>query len=401
MAAALIMVFGVTFRSSEFSGALPSDKPKHLIIVLPEDYTGWVCVDFGVSGAPPLPREGDAAVIRFLKGEALRTSTKPDSIPTFPQIWIETNGQRRPVPDGTDMRRLVTGSNSDRSGERGCYFIGTVDEVDAAGEPPGFDHDSPEAQVVHAEERQALIAIYEATGGNHWTHKVGWLGASGTECKWHGVECHSPLDGQATVSSLELGQNNLTGVIPEEIAKLTNLKDLDIYGNHLSGRLPDSIVERWLADDLNVIAEAPRLTDISEIEYESESVSSLCGYERIMLRNDGTAELFNKKCRNASENDRTTFCEAKQGRILDDTFAKLGWLIEKNGYFDLDHDYSRSITDSEQETTRVTRKGKTFKVSNYAASGPFQFWTIKRAIEGVALSAYWQKTSTLSTCSGH
>ena len=38
-------------------------------------------------------------------------------------------------------------------------------------------------------EREALIALYNATDGDNWTCNDGWLGAPGTECSWYGVTC--------------------------------------------------------------------------------------------------------------------------------------------------------------------------------------------------------------------
>jgi hypothetical protein len=37
---------------------------------------------------------------------------------------------------------------------------------------------------VPAWEREALIAIYNATDGDNWSNKTGWLGDAGTECDW-------------------------------------------------------------------------------------------------------------------------------------------------------------------------------------------------------------------------
>src|SRR5258708_2924713 len=40
------------------------DDPIQLVFLLPVGFKGWVCTDFGVPGAPPLPREGNALIIR-------------------------------------------------------------------------------------------------------------------------------------------------------------------------------------------------------------------------------------------------------------------------------------------------------------------------------------------------
>ena len=41
----------------------PDLRPK-VIYLVPENFSGWVCVDFNIKGAPALPREGEAVVIR-------------------------------------------------------------------------------------------------------------------------------------------------------------------------------------------------------------------------------------------------------------------------------------------------------------------------------------------------
>ena len=75
---------------------------------------------------------------------------------------------------------------------------------------------------IPSSEREALIALYNATDGDNWTNNTGWKTApvdpgdgfalSGTECTtpWNGVTC----DGD-TVIELNLYQNNLINSIPD------------------------------------------------------------------------------------------------------------------------------------------------------------------------------------------
>ncbi len=76
----------------------------------------------------------------------------------------------------------------------------------------------------------------------------------------------------------------------------------------------------------------------------------------------------------------------------------LAWTLEKNGYFTLQADYQRNITDSAFVSTRVTRNGKKYEVVEYAGGGPFELWVIHRAIEGVSSTLEWGKTETLPEC---
>ncbi|MCU0292989.1 MAG: fibronectin type III domain-containing protein [Thermoanaerobaculaceae bacterium] len=87
-------------------------------------------------------------------------------------------------------------------------------------------------------ERDALVALYGATGGASWTERQGWLGAAGTECTWRGVVCD-----QAGEHVVELGlwSNNLSGPLPAAISGLTRLQNAYLCCNHISGAIPESI----------------------------------------------------------------------------------------------------------------------------------------------------------------
>ena len=66
---------------------------------------------------------------------------------------------------------------------------------------------------IPATEREALVALYNVTGGANWTDSTDWLGAEGTECTWFGVTCH---DEDNNLRHLALRNNNLIGTIPAE-----------------------------------------------------------------------------------------------------------------------------------------------------------------------------------------
>ena len=372
------------------------ESPK-IIALLPGGFKGWACIDFGVGGALPLPREGDSLIFRFHQGEALRTSDKPSEFPRFYEARYEINGERRPLPRDVYCQREVRLSDSKNPVQRYCAFYGTEDDADAAAEPPGFESSPQERRGVSEEERQALVALYKATDGEHWNHRVGWLGARGTECKWHGVSCWSELGGPMAVTGLALYQNNLVGTIPPALGQLSHLKDLEIFGNHLSGMLSPKLIQRWLTGALEVSAEAPLLTDVTMIEFESDP-PTLCGGHRITLGSDGRAKLFTTRCRDATPDDQTTFCEVKVGRVLPGPFSSLGWLLEKNGFYGLRTNYERNATDRRFERTRVIKHGNRFEVGNYADAGPFELWVIQTAIQGVGSSVGWEKSTAQPEC---
>lgn len=90
-------------------------------------------------------------------------------------------------------------------------------------------------------ECQALVDLFNSTGGLHWGAKAGWL-VTFTPCTWRGVTC----DGQAGetgrhVTALQLNDNNLVGSLPASLSNLTQLRTLTLSNNELTGALPASL----------------------------------------------------------------------------------------------------------------------------------------------------------------
>ena len=82
-------------------------------------------------------------------------------------------------------------------------------------------------------DREALVALYNATDGANWTHNTNWLSERPIG-EWDGVV----TDANGNVKTLLLGNNNLRGSIPAEIGDFANLKGLALYTNWLSGSIP-------------------------------------------------------------------------------------------------------------------------------------------------------------------
>jgi hypothetical protein len=104
---------------------------------------------------------------------------------------------------------------------------------------------------IPATQRQALIALYNSTDGDHWVDNTNWLGAPGTECTWHGVTCDAS---ESHVIRLELDSNNLQGPLPPEMGQLTELEILNLANNRLTGTLPEPLfhLERLYNLNLNM-----------------------------------------------------------------------------------------------------------------------------------------------------
>ncbi len=86
-------------------------------------------------------------------------------------------------------------------------------------------------------DRDALTAVYDATGGANWTYNKNWLSAEPLG-RWGGVTTND----EGRVIALDLPNNNLRGSLPEEISDLSELQVLMIRENRgLSGPLPLSM----------------------------------------------------------------------------------------------------------------------------------------------------------------
>ncbi len=97
-----------------------------------------------------------------------------------------------------------------------------------------------QAQIVQAQtvaaDRAALVALYDAAGGDSWTNNDGWKSDQPLG-DWNGVTTDS--DGRVTI--LALNGNNLTGPIPAELGNLGELTDIAFYDNQLTGLIPPEL----------------------------------------------------------------------------------------------------------------------------------------------------------------
>ena len=92
------------------------------------------------------------------------------------------------------------------------------------------------AQGSVAEDRAALMALYNSTGGAAWKNSTNW---SSTEplSEWFGVE----VDPGGRVTGLELTENGLNGGMPAALGNLAGLRLLLLEGNELSGPIPPEL----------------------------------------------------------------------------------------------------------------------------------------------------------------
>ncbi|MEM7539902.1 MAG: hypothetical protein AAF639_47550, partial [Chloroflexota bacterium] len=81
-------------------------------------------------------------------------------------------------------------------------------------------------------ECEALVAIYNGTGGPDWTVSTDWLQTT-TPCSWYGVMCGGGRVIELILDNSPNG-NNLTGALPATIGDLDGLTNLALSSNQLS-----------------------------------------------------------------------------------------------------------------------------------------------------------------------
>jgi len=85
-------------------------------------------------------------------------------------------------------------------------------------------------------DREALVALYQVTGGDRWKSAENWLSPQPLDT-WLGVH----TDASGRVSALGLRDNGLTGTFPMQIMQLAHLTVLDLGTNPLTGEIPQEI----------------------------------------------------------------------------------------------------------------------------------------------------------------
>ena len=110
----------------------------------------------------------------------------------------------------------------------------------------------------------ALVALYNATDGDNWTDKTGWL--AGPVSTWFGVTVEN-----GRVATIDLERNGLAGALPPEVGSLDSLRILDLGSNKIDGEIPGELGNLGNLELLSI-----RFNDLSgSIPAELGSLSSL------------------------------------------------------------------------------------------------------------------------------
>jgi hypothetical protein len=113
------------------SGVNPNSIPRSWRFLIPEGYRGWVRVEFGIPGAPPLPAEAGQIVLKIPPTGLLRTSSPEQYGWAKDDYVFYASGGLQSIPD-SGAGKLIWGkiNNSEESGSSGPrryeeFFVGT------------------------------------------------------------------------------------------------------------------------------------------------------------------------------------------------------------------------------------------------------------------------------------
>ncbi len=126
--------------------------------------------------------------------------------------------------------------------------------------------------------RAALVSLYHAADGANWNNNRNWL-SDAPIGEWHGVT----TDDSGRVTELDLAQNQLHGLVPAEMGRLTNLERLFLWGNKLRGEIPAQLgsltnLTRLSAWSNQLRGEIPaELGNLTNLERLSLGVNQLTG----------------------------------------------------------------------------------------------------------------------------
>ncbi|WP_428743057.1 leucine-rich repeat domain-containing protein [Tenacibaculum sp.] len=106
------------------------------------------------------------------------------------------------------------------------------------------------AQEISQSDKDALIALYNATDGANWTNK--W-DLNDSPQNWYGVKTNVVFGASGAerhVDEINLPNNNLVGTLPSELGSLKSLNVLNLSNNSISGAIPGGL---GYAKDLNYL----------------------------------------------------------------------------------------------------------------------------------------------------
>ncbi len=225
----------------------------------------------------------------------------------------------------------------------------------------------------HAGDKQALVALYNATDGPNWHSNKNWLSDEPLDA-WLGVivsdgrvmslylsytnltgPIPAKLGNLANLEALFLGTNQLTGPIPTELSSLSNLRTLYLHTNQLTGPIPPELGQfpnlNWLDLSSNQLtgpipAELGNLANLEELSLSDNQLtgpippelSNLSSLRRLDLSGNQLTEPIPLSFTNLTL--AHFYFNGNSGLSVPDDAAVREWLV---GIADVrDQDYSPS-----------------------------------------------------------
>jgi hypothetical protein len=125
--ATLVLMIGLV---AWFTMSPRDTASRSLRFFIPEGYSGWVRVEFEISGAPPLLSEAGQTVLKIPASGVLRTSSPEQYGWAKDYYYFYSSTGSRPFPDSGPGRLIwgkINGEASGSSGKRTYeeFFVGT------------------------------------------------------------------------------------------------------------------------------------------------------------------------------------------------------------------------------------------------------------------------------------
>ena len=205
----------------------------------PEPIAGMNALS-GQGNDVPLTKPVTVQVTSDAPGEITLTwegADAPDGFLLMAMILETLEFEFASVPDSAARTGTVTGLTG------GVSYVGVVvalkateDGVDYLYEWGGPVTVQSSVTVESAEDRETLMAFYNAMGGANWADNTNWLSAA-LIGDWYGVT----TDAEGNVTELNLRGNQLTGPIPTSLGNLSNLRRVNLGDNELTGTIPTQL----------------------------------------------------------------------------------------------------------------------------------------------------------------
>ena len=221
------------------------DVDEFLLGVRPQDF---IAVD--ANGDGDTDDEGDVPGLNLpfcmlsaltLSDATLNPAFAPGTATYTAQTTVASTMVAATLNDSSDSLSIKKGATSYNSGDAVPFEAGSnLITIEVTPSVARLLKQTYTVEVFHPgselTDKEALIALYNSTGGSGWTNNLNWNSELDLRM-WYGVK----VDVNDRVAWLELPENNLRGTVPVQLATLTELHFLDLSDNQLSGAIPPEL----------------------------------------------------------------------------------------------------------------------------------------------------------------